>query len=238
MARMPFTGASIATPSGSREELERTLRDLGVGGAFDAPNIEDLYSRLGFIIGRWSSERAAINVSIVAEELASAETKLNELSVLLSGTETGLRDIRDITIASEIAKILAVEPSVGSVNKAQELLSAFNREAARLAHVCSIAKANLPELSGRGGRPKLNSHWYDDFTTLLLEIADKAGVTPSQQKDREDHTRSGSLLEAARALECFLPREMRSPSLEACGKRLERSETRLREVAGQKPAAS
>ena len=83
MARMPFTGASIATPSGSREELERTLRDLGVGGAFDAPNIEDLYSRLGFIIGRWSSERAAINVSIVAEELASAETKLNELSVLL-----------------------------------------------------------------------------------------------------------------------------------------------------------
>jgi len=76
--------------------------------------------------------------------------------------------------------------------------------------------------------------WYDDFTALLLDIANMAGVKPTLRKDRSIGARSGWLFEAAQALESFLYPEMRSPSPEACGKRLERSQRRLRERERQK----
>jgi hypothetical protein len=226
----------ISTPFGSKDELQRALVDLGVGQAFDADAIETLYWRLGHIIGSCHQERNRLEVATVAKALSAMANHLSEISQTLSGVEPGLRDMVEISVAAEIAKRLVLDPAVGSLSKAHDILSAFQQEAARIAHVCRIAHAALPDQAGERGRRPID--WYDDFTALLLEIAESGGVTPTLRKDRATGHRSGWLLDAARALEAFLDWEidgerlsshvMRSPSLEACGKRLERSLKRLR----------
>jgi hypothetical protein len=151
--------------------------------------------------------------------------------VTLGGFETGLHPGLEIAVASRIARYLAVVPGVSSLAEAQELISSFRHEATRIAHVCMVARADLPDRSEKSGRQALD--WYDDFTALLLELANQAADAWTRWKGR-DRVRIGWLIEAARALESsFLYREMRSPSSEACGKRLQRSRRRLRLAKGQ-----
>jgi hypothetical protein len=232
MARLPSGGATLFTPSKSKIELERALAKLKVGKTFDAVAIEDLWFKLSFVNGKWLSELSRIEVSPVAKALRSIARNLSEASRLLSGLEDGLRNSLEIAVASEVTKYLALDPTVGTQSKASKIISAFHQDASRIAHVCMVARAGLPDKPGDRGRPVLN--WYDDFTALLLEIARKAGVTPSFRKDRVTLARSGWLFDAAQALEPFLDRAMRSPSLEACGKRLERSLKNLRKPNRQK----
>jgi hypothetical protein len=80
--------------------------------------------------------------------------------------------------------------------------------------------------------------WYDEFTALLLQIAERAGLEPTLKKDKSTRVRSGWLLDAALAFETSLDRLMRSPSSEACGKRLERSLGRLPNAKRQKPSTT
>jgi hypothetical protein len=192
----------------------------------------EVYLSLGTIVGQWLSEQERLDVSPVAKALLSTAKNLSEASLLLSGLETGMHTDFDIEVTSRVANCLALDPAVGSLATAQELISSFRQEAARIAHVCMVARADLPAGPGERGRPALA--WYDDFTALLLNIANEAGVEPTLRKDRITGVRSGWLLEAAQALELFLYPEMRSPSAEACGKRLERSLRRLRGGKRQK----
>jgi hypothetical protein len=94
-----------------------------------------------------------------------------------------------------------------------------------------VSARDLKQRVGKSGRPQ--SDWYDDFTRLLLDIAHKAGVKPRLSKDRSFGTRAGWLLDAAQTLETFLDPQMRSPSAEACGKRLERANKNLKQQPGQ-----
>jgi hypothetical protein len=151
-----------------------------------------------------------------------------------------LHDGIEISVAAEIARHLALNPQVNSLSNAHDIMSAFQQEAVRIAHVCMVARAALPNQPSKGGRPPIG--WYDDFTSLLLEIADRGGVDPTLRRDRITGP-NGWLLDAAQALEAFLDWEiggkrlsshlMRSPGPEACGKRLERSLKRLRGDKGQ-----
>jgi hypothetical protein len=235
MALLPASGATIASPLRGEEELQRVLSDLHVGHAFDATAVPELHKKLGMIIGKWLSEQERMEVSPVAKALLSTAKNLSEVSKLLSGLETGFRSSVEIAVTSQTAKYLAQDPTVGSLEKAQTLVSAFQQEAARLAHVCMVAYAGRPD---RSGDRRAALHWYDDFTGLLLEIADKAAVSPTLGKDRHTKNRTGWLFEAAQALESFLYPDMRSPSPEACGKRLERGRKRLREGKRQNPRGS
>lgn len=235
MARLPASGATIASPLRGKGELHRVLSDLDVGHEFDAIAVHELYWKLGEIIGQWMSEQQRLEVSPVAKALLSTAKNLSEVSLLLGGLETGLHTDLEIAVASCTAKYLALDPAVGSLAKAEELISSFQQDAARMAHVCMVAHADLPDRPGERGRRALD--WYDDFTALLLDIANKGGVKPTLRKDRGTRARSGWLFEAAQALETFLYPEMRSPSAEARGKRLERSQRRLRDAKRQKSLA-
>jgi hypothetical protein len=235
MALLPASGATIASPQRGEGELQCVLSNLRVWRAFDATALQELHRKLGVIIEEWLSEQERMEVFPVAKALLSTAKNLTEVSRLLSGLETGFRSSVEIAVISQITKYLALDPTVGSLAKALALVSAFQQDAARLAHVCMVAHARLPDRSG-DRRPAL--HWYDDFTALLLEIADKAAVSPTLGKDRNTNNRTGWLFEAAQALESFLHRDMRSPSPEACGKRLERSRKRLREAKRQNPRGS
>jgi hypothetical protein len=128
---------------------------------------------------------------------------------------------------------LALDPTIGSVEKAEAVVDQFREQSAKIGHACMVAYAELAEKGTPDGRPMLG--WYDEFTRLLLDIAHQAGVNPALGKDRDTGARTGWLFEAAQALEPFLDPWMRSPSAEACGKRLERSRRRLRVMKRQKP---
>jgi len=230
MTKLPVSGTSLASPIRGEGQLKQVLIDLRVDQAPSPTAVHELYLKLAAIIGRWMSEQQQLEASSVAGSLLSTAKALNEVSIILGGFETGIHSSLEIAVASRIAKFLALDPSITSLAEAQELLSSFRREAARIAHVCMVARADLPRGSERSGRRAVD--WYDDFTALLLLLANKA-VSARTRWRGQDCVRTGWLVEAAQALESFLYREMRSPSAEACGKRLQRSRRRLREVKGQ-----
>jgi hypothetical protein len=226
-----MSGSSIVSPLRSEGELRRVLSDLRIDDS-SPTSIQEIYLSLASIIGQWMSEQQRLEVSSVAGSLLSTAKSLNEVVLTLGGFETGLHSDLEIAVATRIGKYLALVPGVSSFAEAQELISSFRQEAARIAHVCMVARADLPDRPGERGRRALD--WYDDFTALLLDVANTADVKPALRKDRITGARSGWLFEAAQVLESFLYPEMRSPSPEACGKRLERSQRRLRERARQK----
>jgi hypothetical protein len=235
MARLQTSGASVGSPYRDEDELKRILSELHVDRRSPAA-VHELYWKLGAIIGNWLSElEERREASPIAKALLSTAKNLSEVSRLLSGHETGFRTSVEIGVTSEMAKYLALDPTVGSLAEAQELVSAFHREAARIAHVSLVAYTALADQPAERGRPALD--WYNDFTALLLEIAIQADVAPTLRKDRITGARSGWLFEAAQALEAFLCPEMRSPSEEACGTRLDRSKRRLQRRTRQNSPA-
>jgi hypothetical protein len=88
-----------------------------------------------------------------------------------------------------------------------------------------VAGSDLRTRPGKRGRARLE--WYDSFTNVLLNIGEKAGIETTLYKDRINAEPRGWLLQIARVLETFFDPDMRSPSAEACWKRLERSRRRL-----------
>jgi hypothetical protein len=225
MVRLPVRGSSIATPCRSQAELGTCLADLRVADTFDAMSIERIYDEIGAIVGMWMAEKGRLQSTVLVKQMVSISTQLQGIAGTLSGHETGMQSAQDIEVVSQLAEWLALDPNVGSIEKAKELLASFVQQASRIAHACRVAGVDLDSRSATSGRSRLD--WYDEFTALLLHIALKAGVRPSWQKDRVTGEWSGWLFEAARTLETFLPEEMRSPTSEACGKRLERSQKRL-----------
>jgi hypothetical protein len=231
MPRLPTSGAWVETPRRDPRELNEVLCDLGLAEVVDQAAVHELHLKLGSIIGRWSSEQQRLEVSTVEDALRSTAQKLNEVSRLLAGIETGTRSDLEIAVASRVANLLSLDPNVGG-QSGQDLLRSFRVEADRIAQVCLVSAADLPQAPGKRGRRAHER--YDAFTSILLLIAKKAGLKPTLKKDRVTEIRSGWLLDAAQALETFLDPLMRSPSSEACGKRLERSLGRLRKPQRQK----
>jgi hypothetical protein len=233
LARFPARGASVASPAREKAELARVLAELHFPQPIDDHVVDEFYLRLTVIIGKWFAEQGRVEVQPVTSALLRMARNLSEVSQLMSGLETGMRTSFEIAVASQLTKYLALEPTISS--NADQLIASFRQQAAQIAHVCMVGYVELSQEAGKGGRLALD--WYDDFTALLLDIAGKAGIEPTLRKDRRTRVRSGWLFDAAHSLETFLQRHMRSPSPEACGKRLERSRRRLRTPARQKPSA-
>jgi len=182
--------------------------------------------KIAAVYGAWFSEQESREVKPVARALLTTAKDLLKAANLLSGHETGFRTHVEVETTSAVARALARDQSVGSVAAGHKMLRAFRQEAERIGHACMAAYADLTQKDDGEGHKRLG--WYDDFTALLLGIARKAGVNPTIGKDRITGTRTGWLFKAAQALEPFLDLIMRSPTQEACGKRLERSRTALK----------
>ena len=234
MARLPTSGATVATPARGKTDLRNVLAQLCPDGKFSESNIREFYGRLAQIIGQWSAEDNRLDIAPLAKTFTAMGKELEKVAEILSGHETGLREIHDIEIVSQLADILALDPEVGSRRQADQLIASLRGDAAKMAHACLVAARDLKQTVGESGRPQ--AEWHNQFTALLLEIAEKAGIEPRLGKDRASGTRAGWLLDAAQALEMFLDPQMRSPGAEACGKRLERSKTRLKQTHRQNPS--
>ena len=236
MARLPTSGSTVATPHLDQADVRNVLAQLCPDGKFSESDINEIYSRLGRIIGQWSAEDSRLDTAPLIKTFEAMSKELKKASKILGGHETGLREIQDIELVSKLVAILALDPEVGSPEQADQLIASFRCNAAKLAHACLVAGRDLKlSVKGKSGAPQQD--WYDEFTALLLEVARTAGVAPRLSKDRDSGARGGWLIEAAQALETFLDRRMRSPSTEACGKRLERSKTRLNRKQRQNPSS-
>jgi hypothetical protein len=211
------------------------LIELCPDGNFNESDTDRIYWRLGRIIGQWSGEENRLDIAPLTKTFTMMGKELKKVANIFSGHETGLHEIHDIAFVSQLAMILALDAEVGSREQAGKLIASFRIDASRLAHACLVAARDLKQTIGKNGRPQ--AEWHDQFTVLLLEIAEKAGVEPRLRKDRSSGIRTGWLLDAARALETFLDPRMRSPSAEACGKRLERGKTRLKQTQRQNPSS-
>jgi hypothetical protein len=227
VARLPTSGSSLLSPWREESELTRVLSKLCPGKFFDDAAMHLHYTTLASLIGGWLSEQARLETSSVKGALLTLAKNLSEASAVLSGTETGFRSDVDIAVTSRVLDLMALNPAIGSADPARAMLSSFRRNADSISHICMVAAADLPSRPDKRGRKAKD--WYDSFTSLLLDIAKEVGVTPTLYKDRqvEGEPLKGWLLEAARELETFLPREMRSPSDAARYKRLERGKANL-----------
>jgi len=233
MARFPARGSSVTRPIREKAELVHVLSELGLPQPIEDRTVDEVYFKLGVVIAKWLGEQERVEVEPVAKALLGIAKNLSEVSQRMSWRETGFRTSFEIAVATQIAKYLALEPTIGST--ADEFMATFHRQAAQIADVCMVGHDDLVQEAGKKGRLALA--WYDDFTTLLLDIAANTGIEPTLRKDRATGARSGWLFDAAQSLETFLYEYMRSPTDEACGKRLERSRKRLGGSARQKASA-
>jgi hypothetical protein len=181
-----------------------------------------LFKLIGFWVGR--------------QPISDICTDLNAIAKTLSAQQDGLHHGLDIEIVNQLENLLALDPEVGSRKHAVKLLASFQRDATKIAHAGLIAAASLKMQVGKTGRRQLD--WHDDFTGLLLKIAKRAEIEPRLWKDRIEGDWRGWLFQAARRLQAFFPTEMRAPSGEAAGKRLERSQIRLMEKHRQNPSSA
>lgn len=225
MKRLPIRGSHLATLERDERDLKHCLGELGAAAAFDDSAIHNLHIRLAAIHGEWWAGRDAKAVSPVVKALGNLASDLVKITTSLSGHDTGMHSAVALETTSQIVSALERNRTVGSAEAAHGLIDSFRGEAAEVRRACLAALADLTAHSSRGGRDAFG--WYDDFVEVLVEVAGKIGMEPKLGKDRITGERNGWLFEAARALECFFPSYMRSPSSEACGKRLERSRKRL-----------
>jgi len=232
MAKISIGGSSVSSLHKDEDEFKRVLSRLCSAKTLEENAVTSFHSRLERIVDQWLSDQGRADVSPVARALSSIHKNLQEVVTALTGHDTGLRTSNEIEVVTQLKIRLARDPNVGSIDRAWELLTAFRREAHKVAHASHVTAAELCSQHGEKGRPRLD--WYDDFTAVLLEVADNAGVKPDLYKDRDSSLRGGWLLEAAVALEAFLYPDMRSETAEACGKRLERSQKRLKYRQRQK----
>jgi hypothetical protein len=230
MARLPFSGAAIATPFQdgpnpgilNEIDLHKVLVNLCPEAIFTDAEIAEIYLEIRRILGRWHAEQGRPDTASLAALLTEMGENLDSVAARLSAIEDGLHQIHDIELVSKLVSILAEDEAVcGSRQEAHELIASFRRDAVKMVSACQKGAADFKKHVGKSGRPKLD--WYDDFKTLLFKIAHSGGVEPSLGKDRITSERTGWLVEAAQKLEIFFDPDMRSPDAEVCGKRLERA---------------
>ncbi len=177
MPRLPTSGASLMVPCRQELELKRVLSELCPDTIFDDAVVNRHYLTLASLIGGWLAERSRLETSPVKNALLTVAKNLGEITTFLSGLDTGLRGDLEMEVTSRVQKLMALNPTIGSLDCARAMLDTFRRNADSISHACMVAAADLPSHpEKRGAKAK---DWYDSFAALLLRIADKANTKPT-----------------------------------------------------------
>jgi hypothetical protein len=146
MRRLRISGASVVTPQLGEAELRQAVDRLGVGSHFDAEGVQEIHLRIAEIIGLWFAEQEAKEASPVAKALLSTGRNLLEASKVLSGHQTGEHTLVEIQATTETVRLLALDPTIGSIDTAKALVGNFHEQSAKIGHA-------LPGcMGGFGGR--------------------------------------------------------------------------------------
>ena len=80
-------------------------------------DVDVFYSKLKFILGLWSAEDNRLDIAPLAKTFTAMGKELEKLAKILSGHETGLREIHDIGIVSQLATSSHLTPRSVRVGK-------------------------------------------------------------------------------------------------------------------------
>src|SRR5258706_15775975 len=103
MARLPISGSTVATPHLDQADLRDVLVQLCPDWKFSESDVETCYWRLARIIGQWSAEHDRLDIGPLAKTIRAMGKELKKVAEILSGHETGFREIHDIAIVSQLA---------------------------------------------------------------------------------------------------------------------------------------
>jgi hypothetical protein len=81
MVRFPTRGHSIANPVREKADLTHVLSELHVAQSMDDRVVDEIYSKLAFIIGKWFAEQERVEVEPVASALLRMAKNLSEANL-------------------------------------------------------------------------------------------------------------------------------------------------------------
>jgi hypothetical protein len=232
MAQVVSTGSSSGSLYECETNLARVVADLGLQPLSSSDETE-FRSELGNVIGRGLekiavtkklSPNAKLQTKDIAGVLKAIARGLQSNEAVLRGRQTGLRQPHEIEVASRIREILSKNPEIKI--DADEFLRDSCDRISTISDACLIAARDLELNKAEAGKKAID--WFDDFTRVLVNLADKNGVRPTIENDRRTGKPKGRFFTLAAGIERLLYPEMRSPSPSALAKRLSRSLARLK----------
>src|SRR5437899_2949328 len=125
MARLPTSGATSMSPFKKQADFSRALSDLGFNVALHEGAARELYLELAAIVGRWDAEQRRFKVKPIAKAISLMGKHLDAIADTLEAVETGFHSGTDIEIAGQLARYLALDPTVGSIDNAKDLIASF-----------------------------------------------------------------------------------------------------------------
>ena len=96
------------------------------------------------------AKKGRLQSTVLVKKMLSISTEPLDIAGTLSGHETGFHCGEDIEVVSQLAEWLTRDPSVGSIEKANELLASLAHQASRIAQAGMVAGVDL---DGRSGCP-------------------------------------------------------------------------------------
>jgi len=221
LARLPQSGCGIYQLYEVETTLDQVLVDLRLA---DMASDEKEWIRSELEVIHWcgSNEFAAspklnpnnrLQVNDIVATLEAISSHLRAVDPPLRGYEIGIQNVHDTEVAKKVVEFLAMNPEIGP--SADEFLSDFCDRLNTISHACFVAATDLKSIKGKGGRREFA--WFDDFTRLLMSIAERNGISTTKVQ--------GRLLDLASGFEqLFAPSVcMRSPNRAALAKRLSRA---------------
>jgi hypothetical protein len=232
MAQVVSKGSSFASLYECETDLSRVVSDLGLRPLSSCDEAK-IRSKLGEVIGKGLETIAVIKklspetklqTKTIVGILRAIARDLQSHEAVLRGRQTGLRQAHEIEVANRIREVLSKNPEIRI--DADEFLGDFSDRISTISHACLIGARDLALNKGEAGKKAID--WFDDFTHVLVIIAERNGLHATIENDRDTGKPKGRFFELAAAFEGLLYPQMRSPSPSALAKRLSRSLARLK----------
>jgi hypothetical protein len=198
VAQVVSTGSSFASLYELETNLARAVADLGLQPLSSSDEAE-IRSRLGYVIGRGLDRIAAtkklnpegkLHTKDIAGILRAIGRDFQSHEAALRGRQTGLRQPHEIEVANRIREVLSKNPEIKI--DADEFLSDSCDRISTISHACLIAARDLQSSKARAGKKSID--WFDDFTRALVNIAEKNGIRPTVENDRDTGKPKGRFL--------------------------------------------
>ena len=220
MAKLPLTGVGYQFLYEYDCTLPQVMASLGLKPLSKKAE-RKIRNRLGFALPKWEDPNAAIEVKDVVRSLMAHAKRLDQIDSIGTITRQGFAGAHNLAVSGRVVQVLASEPKIGSVEAAHAYLSDFCERADIIASACRAAVSTLQSKKGNGGKSRFG--WYDEFTTVLVDICKQNKIEPTVGIDRITGEPVGGLSVLASAFERLLLPNMRSRTPSAMVKRLQRS---------------
>jgi hypothetical protein len=224
-------GSSIATANITEREFAGIIEHVNDWTGLNVEPRGEVYAllreRLPFVAGKyWGEVQRVQRQPVLERALADAlRTVTGQLSPLHGGMQLG-----EDTEVLNLLRDAVDEAHKGRHPHPREVLETSLKIVEGLETYCERALVRVALAPAKRGR-KANE-WYDEFVILMSEVARRLGVkvTTAGNWNRDPHSTPFTVL--VFETEKFLPEGARSPSEEACGKRIDESRKRLRSGRG------